>query len=357
MIRKILFLTVLVFVISWFSVAHVLKSKTLVLIKNSESDNIKISYENIQVYGFPYLWKIKIIAPAITFIDHTNSKELSSKEIICVFDLSFKKATINFGHNIKQVQNLANHTKVHLIDSDHMIESSIKFTKALFMMSEKNNLYNNVKLLKFSNALLSVNNENQKVCDLNNLLLTIHKSLIEDNESVVMELQAFYNKAIPNEAEPEESTIEQSELPKPYNNMYSFLNFNKATIDVGASLNFLQSKDNLTEKTLKDLVIDHINLTFEDSKINIAGSMEFAKNHPPAGKLFVEINDYNKAIDRLFVNNYFMSKSKLKMIILQMANSSMDELDPTILSNFNDIKFDVEFSNYGIKLGKINLVQ
>ena len=52
-----------------------------------------------------------------------------------------------------------------------------------------------------------------------------------------------------------------------------------------------------------------------------------------------------------------MSKSKLKMIILQMANSSMDELDPTILSNFNDIKFDVEFSNYGIKLGKINLVQ
>ncbi len=357
MIRKILFLTGLIFAIFWFSVAHVLQSKTLALIKNSESDNIKISYENVQVYGFPYLWKIKIIAPTITFIDHTNSKELSSKEIICGFDLSFKKATINFGHNVKQVQNLANRTKTYLIYSDHTIESSIKFTKALFMMSEKDNLYNNIKLLKFSNALLSVNNENQKVWDLNNSLLTIHKSLIEYNESVVMKFQAFYNKAILDEVEPEGSTIEQSEFPKPYNNMYSFLNFSKATIDVGASLNFLHSKDTLTEKMLKDLIIDHVNLTFEDSKINIAGSMEFVKNHPPAGKLFVEINDYNKAIDRLFVNNYFMSKSKLKMIILQMANSSMEESDPYILGNFNDIKFDVEFSNYGIKLGKINLVQ
>jgi hypothetical protein len=356
-IRKILFFTSLVFTIFWFSVAYVLKSKTSSLIKNSESDNIKISYHTIQVSGFPYLWQIKIISPVITFIDHRNSRELSAKEVTCLFDLSFKKATINFGHSIKQVRNVANRIKIHQIASDDSIGSTIKLTKALFMMSKGDNLYKNVKSLEFSIPLLSINNDNHKICDLNNLLLTMHKSPNEDNESVVVKFQAFYDKSVLDKDRVEEAAIDQAEFPQSYNNIYSFFNVNKADIDLVASVNFLHSKDNIDEKILKDLTLDHINLKFEDSEINIAGSMWFAKNQSPAGKVFVAINNYNEAINRLMVDNYFISKSKLKKIILQMAASSTSESDLDILSSFNNIRFDVEFSDYGIKLGKINLLQ
>ena len=99
-----------------------------------------------------------------------------------------------------------------------------------------------------------------------------------------------------------------------------------------------------------------MNLIFEDSKINVTGLIEFLKNSNPEGKLFVIINNYDKAIDKLLANNPFISKSKLKRTILQMADLSVDELNQTDLENINDIKFDIEFSNYGIKLGKIKLI-
>jgi len=345
-----------VFVVIWFSVAHILKSKVLVFIKNSESDNVKISYSKIQVSGFPNLWKIQVLDPIITLVDHKNSKELSSKELICIFDLSFKKARLNFGHEIKHKQDFVDQTKIHIINSSQEIEFLIKFNQALFSISNQDNLYDSVKFLKINNDLLSVNHQNQKIFDLSNLFFIANKSLVAENENVRITFHAFYNKTLLHANDLEDNLLEKPEFSNKPNNLYSFLNFDKVNLNIDTTINFIHSKNNVNQRIIKDFDINHMNLIFEDSKINVTGLIEFLKNSNPEGKLFVMINNYNKAIDKLLANNPFISKSKLKRTILQMADLSVDELNQIDLENINDIKFDIEFSNYGIKLGKIKLI-
>lgn len=81
MIRKILLFICLAYTIIWFAIAYTIKSNVVSTINNSETDNIKISYSQIKISGFPSRLQISLIDPKIKFIEHVNSKELSTEKI------------------------------------------------------------------------------------------------------------------------------------------------------------------------------------------------------------------------------------------------------------------------------------
>lgn len=378
MIRKILLFISLAFVITWFSVAYLLKSKVLLLIENSRSDNVKISYDEIQISGFPSLWKIKLVTPKITIIDHNNSKEISSQEMICTFDLSFKKAKINFGYNIKQERNFVNKVKIYVASSDQAFEALLKFNKSLFKIYVNDNLYDNLKELKFNNELISIANSDERIFDIKDLSLSLNKSFVEQSysENIQMKFHASYNRFVSQKISREELHKNYTETyslihdlnPESENNKddlsnpsheskytYRFLNFDYANLDINTIFNVFNSKNN--RPNIKNFTINHLKLTFDDSNITVSGTMEFLQNIIPKGKLSFIINNYDKAIDKF--NNPFFSNSIVKRMILEAARSSINYSDQNNidLENTDNVKFNIESSDYGIKLGEINLIK
>ena len=91
MIRRIILYISLSFITFWFTGVYLIKYRVAALIKNSGSDNIKLSYDDIRVSGFPSRWEIRIIAPKVTFIDSINSRELSSKSLFIYLTSALKK--------------------------------------------------------------------------------------------------------------------------------------------------------------------------------------------------------------------------------------------------------------------------
>ena len=88
MIRKILLFVFLAFTIIWFATAYTIKNNVVSLIKNSESDNLKISYNAVKFSGYPFNWKITVTDPKVKLIDHVNSKEFTSENIFGTIPLS-----------------------------------------------------------------------------------------------------------------------------------------------------------------------------------------------------------------------------------------------------------------------------
>ncbi|MFV9848031.1 MAG: hypothetical protein AB8U06_06270, partial [Rickettsia aeschlimannii] len=65
MIRKILLFVFLAFTIIWFATAYTIKNNVVSLIKNSESDNLKISYNAVKFSGYPFNWEITVTDPKV----------------------------------------------------------------------------------------------------------------------------------------------------------------------------------------------------------------------------------------------------------------------------------------------------
>lgn len=69
MIRKILLLISLVVIVLWFAGAHFIKGRLISAITELSSDNVKISYQEIAVSGFPLAWEVEFLSPKVTVVD------------------------------------------------------------------------------------------------------------------------------------------------------------------------------------------------------------------------------------------------------------------------------------------------
>ena len=94
-------------------------------------------------------------------------------------------------------------------------------------------------------------------------------------ENVKIKFHAFYNKPFLHTNDLEDNLLEKPELTNKPNNLYSFLNFDKVHLNIDTTINFIHSKNNVNQRIIKDFDINHMNLIFEDSKINVTGLIEF----------------------------------------------------------------------------------
>lgn len=139
-----------------------------------------------------------------------------------------------------------------------------------------------------------------------------------------------------------------------------FLNFKTAQLDLATLINIAtdQSKDTSYIKTLN---IDRLVFSCDDNaQVALIGFLQFFDSNLPKGKVSFELTNYHDIIDKLIPNNLLLPKKMLKAIIEKVANSSLSEVvktDDNEVVTYEKVKFDVDFSDNGIHIGSINLLE
>ena len=339
MIRKILLFVFLAFTIIWFAIAYTIKNNVVSLIKNSESDNLKIYYNVVKFSGYPFNWKITVTDPKVKLIDHVNSKEFTSENIVLNIAFSTKRATLNFGPFIREVANYGDKTFTYDIRSDDDIKSIGKFNKPLYKISKDDNLKEIFKSIQLNNKALSIFKDNYEIFKINNLAFLIRKQNLASEENISLSLNMNYDST------------------------KDILNFKNANLDIAISLKF--TKDGENSAILQNFNIERLIFTCDnDSKVTLNGALLFFANKLPEGKLYFELENYNSIVDKLLPNNIIYSKKIIKTIIAKAINKASDtdlNIDQNdtnwTYNNIDKAKFNIEFSDKGINIGSINLLE
>lgn len=347
MIRKILIAIFLVYTLIWLIIAYTVKNNIVNIVKDAQTDNIKLSYSQVRISGFPLYMRINLVDPKIKFIDHINSKEISAKKMKFLFDFSFQKADMVFGDQIKQQENFADKLIEYDVNSKENIILSVKLNKPLYKLLSKDWL-RSIESIQWNNKLLVVNHENKEIFNIIDLAFLIKN---EKSQNDSQNSEGDKNLAV--------------QLSLLYDSAEDFLNFKKAKLDLDSLIN-IASNPTIGENFIKNLTINHLIFSSEDnSQVNLTGSLGFFVRHLPKGKLFFEVTNYHKVVDKLIPNNLLLPKEMIKTLIEKAANSSLSEI---VKSDFNEpnfgkigtyekIKFDIEFSDKGINIGSINLIE
>ncbi|ADE29709.1 RP198 family tick cell line-upregulated protein [Rickettsia prowazekii] len=338
MIRKILLLVFLAFTIIWFATAYTIKNNIVNLIKNSESDNLRIYYNAIKFSGYPFNWKINITDPKVKLIDHINSKEFICKNIVIDISFSTKRATLNFGPFI-QIDNYGDKPFTYNVHSDNNINGISKFNKPLYKVSQDDSLKEILKSIKLNNKTLSIFKDNQEIFKINDLAFLIKKHNLASQENISLFLNMHYYS---------EKDI---------------LNFKNANLDMATSFKF--AKNGKDAAILENLNIERFIFTCDnESKVNLNGTLQFFANKLPKGILSFELENYNSIVDKLLPNSILFSKKTIKTIIAKAMNKTSDEQLNTdkndtnsVYNNIKNAKFDIAFSDKGINIGSMNLLE
>jgi hypothetical protein len=139
-----------------------------------------------------------------------------------------------------------------------------------------------------------------------------------------------------------------------------FLNFKTAQLDLATLINIAidQSKDT---NSIRNLNIDRLVFSCDDNaQVALVGFLQFFDSNLPKGKLSFELTNYHDIIDKLIPNNLLLPKKMLRAIIEKAANSSVPEMvkrDDNEVATYEKVKFDIDFSDNGIHIGSINLLE
>ena len=336
MIRKILLCIVLIYTAAWFSIAYTLKGNVVGLIKHSETDNIKITYSQASVSGFPARWHIKLLEPKIQLINGANSREFSAPAMTFAVHFSLKKASLNFGKEIKRQEIFPDKSTEYSIRSGEDIEFMIKFNKPLYKLSSTDKLESVIKALRLDNKSLSMIRQDKEVSSITDLALLINRIITAGNENISLQLRFLYT------------------------GQEEFWNFKKAKLDLATVVNIVADQSN-REIVVKNFSVNHLNLVCDDhAALEMAGAIEFFQNKFPLGKLSFELTNYHDVVDKLMSNNPIIPKNMVKHLIEKAVKSSVSEdvkTDDGEISTYEKIKFDINFTDTGIQIGTVNLLE
>ena len=98
-----------------------------------------------------------------------------------------------------------------------------------------------------------------------------------------------------------------------------------------------------------ELIQAKINL--DNASCDLKGFVALARNSLPQGKISVELVDYENLVDVLLPEDFIFSKPYTKRFI---AKAAAIEFSNEVK---NKVNFDIDFSNKGISLGRVNLLE
>jgi hypothetical protein len=92
---------------------------------------------------------------------------------------------------------------------------------------------------------------------------------------------------------------------------------------------------------------------FDNASLGIDGVLKLAKTSLPKGSMNISMSQYQDVVDLLVPEDFMISKSYIKKIIAKATMSSLNK----VASNDDDLKFEINFSDKGVSIGKLNLLE
>ncbi|NRB11349.1 MAG: DUF2125 domain-containing protein [Rickettsiaceae bacterium] len=334
MIRKIFLSLAFTFMLLWFVAAHITKNKVSELFTDINSDNITISYKDIRVLGFPFNLQVQITEPKITIIDNNTHREISANKGMFTFAYNLEFSDLNLGKELtyKDIHN--NKTTTYLINSDQDYKISFNF-KQLLLPWQQDKILNLISATSFNNDLIRIKQDNGQIFDLKNIIVFVDKLKTSNN------IDDFHIKIA---GKYQQSTNKHF------------------TANLSLELDYISN--NTLEITEEDTDYNHKikisqgTLTFDKSSLDLKGVLEFNEDSIPKGELLVSLIKYPKVLDNLIPKNFIIPKSYMRQLIIKASGNKMIKTNQTENISFvEDVNFTIKFSDEGIKIGKLNLLQ
>lgn len=330
MIRKIALAFIILFVVSWMALAHFARFKVISFINNSQTDNVKISYTDSSISGFPFGWKVRFVSPKITIIDQDTSREIYSDYMDCTFDYKFGKAELSFGKNLYYNSASEEPSTAYKISSEQNIIGFVDFVDVLYKIDLSNSLRKLVKSIEVANPYLAIFNINgEELFNLSEFAFKLSSNLLKDTENFSLNLAGNYKSS------------------------FSGSNVINASLILDANYIINVANNNLTEGNNFDhkMEIKHIKISLDNASCDLTGSVALSRNTRPEGKISVELVDYENLVNILVPDDFIFSKSYVKRFIAKAAAIEFSNIIT------NKVNFDIEFSDKGFVLGNVNLLE
>ena len=331
MIRKILLLTVVVVVALWLTGAHLIKGKLILAIEDLNSDNIKFSYQDAKLSGFPFNWEVKFLSPKIAIIDQKTLHELSAQEIKFKFDYLMQSVELNLSKLIscRAVQGELAREYQFLSDQDMLVNMS--FDESLYFLSSALQWKKFIASTEFNLPKLTGILDDREIFNLSAIKIISEQERSDLLDKIRLKLTGNYNSSV------------------------SYLKINKAHLLV--DLSYLINKSVFNEEQKPDferkLEISNASLKFNNAALDVSGVLKLTRSSLPQGAIDVSMVQYQDVIDTLIPEDFMMSNSHIKKII---SKATLFDLNNTEL-NTNNVDFKINFSNQGISVGKLNLFE
>lgn len=328
-IRKIILAFIVLFVLTWIVMAHMAKSKVISFINNSQGDNIKISYSDASVAGFPFSWTVRFAAPKITIIDQVSSREISSEYLNCVFNYKLSNASLEFG-KILHYSAYTDEGQVDLeLHSEDKMKLFAKFSKTLFKLDSSSSLRQVTRNIDFSNSLIvALNKAEDELFNLNDVSCNFQNNRSDEGEYLSLKLAGGYKSSFSGHR---------------VNNANLLLDVNYIVPDKGAS------GDNSVDFDRK-LEIVRAKVNLDETSCDLKGNVSLSRSNLPQGKIAVELIRYDDLVDIIVPDDFLFSKPYMKKIVAKAASIEFS-------NDISDkVNFDIEFTDKGIAFGRVNLL-
>lgn len=330
MIRKISLFIIALIIGAWLIAGHIIKNKLIIITSNFASDNIKFSYKDTELSGFPFYWQITYIDPKIEIINQKHSSEISLPQFNVKINYLIKDVDLQFGNLAYYDWNKNGVISEYKIVSTEDIVMNLKFDESLCFLNS---------VLDWNKAGMSVNLDiaridtinNSKIFSLSDINLSFHQK--NNNEISNKDIKLITNYS---------SSENDLRIKKAYLMLDLEYLTNNTVFNINKKLDF-EHKINLSKISLK----------LDDSFLDISGSLKFNRDSAPRGDLNISINNPNLISEFLLSDNFISRNPSIKPIISKLNLSNL----PDDNDNYQKSDFKVHFSDKGISIGKLNYIE
>jgi len=330
-IRKTLFFGLVLVAVIWLAGAHYIKSKLLESLESIESDNIKISYADAKIGGSPFSWKIIFKEPKITLVNQSSIREFSAKDAKFDFKYDLSAVRIKFPKDLEYKNNSAENSDIYSLVSEQDITTNVIFTEPLYSIDTDLLEKKHIKSVDVIISSLKTLFNNRDIFHIANSQLQFVQNDTKEIGEYGLKIKGDYASDV------------------------SHLTIDKAHLFL--DLNYTMRDDEFS--SVGDFDYDHkLDIhkgifKFDNASIGIDGVLKLAKTSLPKGKMNIAMNQYQDVVDLLVPEDFMISKSYIKKIIAKATMASLNK----VASNDDALEFEVNFSDKGVTIGKLNLLE
>lgn len=314
----------------WLAGAHYIKGKLHDSLAVLSNDNIELTYKRLSIGGFPYKWKIVIHEPTITLVDQSSVRELSASKANLYFDYGLKSAIISlpktvrfkdikpdivYDYSLEGESEII--TKVVLFHSLYLIDTDILGKKSLKSIDVK---FPDMKAFRGRSSIFQLKNS----------ALYLTQKNIEGTQEYRFRFIGDYDSSV------NHFKINNAHLM--FDISYSMRNdvFDTNTSDFDHKLDIHRGL-----------------FKFDNASIDVSGVLKLARSRLPNGQMSIAMQQYQDVVDMLVPEDFIVSKPYIRKIIAKAAMPILNK----VASNSDVIKFDINFADRGISIGKLNLLE
>lgn len=307
----------------WLVGAHVIKNKLINVMSGINSDNIKFTYEDTRISGFPFNWQVSFISPKLIIIEQKSFKDISTPKLNVSFNYLMQGVNVNFGKSISYNKDKEHHIEEYNLLSTKDVVLNLSFQNSIYLMNSDSVWYKIIDKADFSASESIAYMDNKEVL-------------------LIPNIQIAYNLV-------ESDSIEQKNfvLKGEYNSSSELFETKEGQLLV--DLSWLSN--NIPLKNSEGIDFDHkfmlsqFHINIDGAFCNAKGGIELRENSSPKGQLDVTMNKY-ASIASLIIPKYFAADASV-------LNKFIEKSVPSGIQEDSDsVKFKVTFSDQGIKVDK-----